>query len=150
MSGAGPVIEPMTLAELPEVLAIEQDSFATPWTAENFRHEIEGNPRAWNLVLRAGGRVVGYACCYLVADELQINEIAIARASRRAGHGGALLAHLIRGARLRGAARATLEVRPSNLAARALYAAHGFAETGRRPGYYADTGEPAILMERTL
>ena len=152
MSAAAPIptIEPMTLVELPEILAIERDSFASPWTAENFRHEIECSPSAWNLVLRAEGRVIGYACSYLVADELQINELAVGARARRNGHGGRILDHILRGGRARGARRATLECRPSNVAARALYASRGFRETGRRRGYYADTGEDAVLMERSL
>jgi ribosomal-protein-alanine N-acetyltransferase len=54
------------------------------------------------------------------------------------------------GARIRGCRLATLEVRPSNAPARALYEAFGFEVVGRRRGYYADTGEDAILLARDL
>jgi len=148
--GEGPLIRAMTLADLPGVLMIERVSFATPWTEDNFRHEIERNPLAWNLVAMRGEAVVGFACAYVVGDELMINDIAVQPGGRRAGVGRALIAHLLEGAVARGCRRATLEVRPSNEPARGLYRAFGFAVAGRRRGYYADTGEDALLMTRVL
>jgi ribosomal-protein-alanine N-acetyltransferase len=147
----GPVaIEPMTVADLPLVLAIERESFTTPWTEANFRHEIEGNPLAWNLVVRAEGRVAAFACAYIVADELMINDLAVDSSKRRLGIASALLRHLTDGARVRGCRRATLEVRLGNGPARALYEGFGFRVVGRRPGYYADTGEDALLLTCAL
>ena len=143
-------IEPMTVEDLPRVLAIERTSFTSPWTEANFRHEIEDNPLAWNLVARADGRIVAFACAYVVADELMINDLAVDGSLRREGLGRALLRHLLEGARVRGCRRATLEVRPSNAPARALYDAFGFALVGRRAGYYADTGEDALLLACAL
>ena len=143
-------IEPMTAADLPSVLAIESESFTTPWTEANFRHEIEGNPLAWNLVVRAEDRVVGFACTYIVAEELMINDLAVEASQRRRGVARALLRHLAAGARVRGCRRATLEVRLGNHPARALYEAFGFRVVGRRPGYYADTGEDALLLTCAL
>jgi len=143
-------IEPMTVDDLPCVLAIERMSFTSPWTEANFRHEIEDNPLAWNLVARAEGRMVAFACAYVVADELMINDFAVDGSLRRGGLGRALLRHLLDGARVRGCRRATLEVRPSNAPARALYEAFGFALVGRRRGYYADTGEDALLLACAL
>jgi ribosomal-protein-alanine N-acetyltransferase len=132
------------------VLSIERTSFKTPWTEANFRHEIEDNPLAWNLVVRDDGKVVGFACAYVVVDELMINDLAVDSAFRRSGLGSALLRYLLEGAKVRGCRRATLEVRPGNTAARALYAAFGFDVVGTRPGYYADTGEDALLLSCAL
>ncbi len=147
----GPVaILPMTVADLPRVLAIEGMSFTSPWTEANFRYEIEENPLAWNLVGRMDGGVVAFACAHIVADELMINDLAVQPSARRRGLGSVLLRHLIEGARIRGCQRATLEVRPSNAPARALYEAFGFEVVGRRRGYYADTGEDAILLACAL
>lgn len=140
----------MTVADLPRVLAIEREAFASPWTEENFRHEIESNPLAWNIIAERDGEPAGFACAYLVADELMVNDIAVEAARRRSGVGRALLRHLLDGARARGCRRATLEVRPTNGPARRLYEAYGFAVVGRRRGYYADTGEDALLMARAL
>jgi len=150
MTGSPVAIEPMTVADLPSVLAIERESFTTPWTEDNFRHEIEGNPLAWNLVARMEGNVVAFACTYIVADELMINDLAVDSSRRRLGVARALLRHLADGARLRGCRRATLEVRLGNASARALYEGLGFRVVGRRPGYYADTGEDALLLTATL
>jgi ribosomal-protein-alanine N-acetyltransferase len=144
------VVEPMTVADLPAVVSIERMSFTSPWTEANFRHEIEGNPLAWNLVARVGGAVVAFACAYVVSDELMINDLAVDASVRRKGVGSALLRHLIDGARVRGCRRATLEVRPGNAPARALYEAFGFDVVGTRPGYYADTGEDALLLTCAL
>jgi ribosomal-protein-alanine N-acetyltransferase len=143
-------IEPMTIADLPRVLAIERNSFTSPWTEANFRYEIDENPMAWNLVGRADGELVAFACAHIVADELMINDLAVDPSARRRGLGGRLLGHMLEGARLRGCRRATLEVRLSNAPARALYEAFGFEIVGRRRGYYADTGEDAILLARAL
>lgn len=143
-------IEPMTVEDLPGVLAIERASFSSPWTEANFRHELQDNPLAWNLVARTAGRVVAFACAYVVADELMINDLAVEAAARRRGIGRVLLRHLIEGARVRGCRKATLEVRPSNAPARALYASFDFAVVGRRPGYYADTGEDGLMLARDL
>ena len=139
-------IGPMAVEDLPRVLAIERMSFTSPWTEANFRHEIQDNPLAWNLVARADGRVLAFACAYVVADELMINDLAVDSSHRRVGLGRALLRHLLDGARVRGCGRATLEVRLGNGPARALYEAFGFSVVGRRPGYYADTGEDALLL----
>jgi ribosomal-protein-alanine N-acetyltransferase len=143
-------IAPMTVEDLPSVLGIERASFTSPWTEANFRHELTENALAWNLVARAGGRVVAFACAYIVSDELMINDLAVDPLARRRGVGRELLGHLIEGARLRGCRRATLEVRPSNTPARALYESLGFAAVGRRAGYYADTGEDGLLLARDL
>jgi ribosomal-protein-alanine N-acetyltransferase len=143
-------IEPMTVADLPRVLAIERMSFTSPWSEANFRYEIEDNTLAWNLVGRAEGVAVAFACAHIVADELMINDLAVDSSVRRQGLGSMLLRHLIDGARVRGCRRATLEVRPSNAPARALYEAFGFEVVGRRRGYYADSGEDAMLLACAL
>ena len=143
-------IEPMTFTDLPSVLAIERASFPSPWSEANFRHELEGNPLAWNLVARVRGAVAAFACAYVVGDELMINDIAVDPSRRRTGLARALLRHLVDGARVRGCRRATLEVRVGNAAARALYERFGFSVVGRRPGYYANTGEDALLLTFAL
>jgi [ribosomal protein S18]-alanine N-acetyltransferase len=144
------VIDAMTVDDLQSVLEIERASFPSPWTEANFRHEIDDNPFAWNVVARAGATVVAFACAYVVAEELMINDLAVDRAWRRRGAARALLSHLIAGASSRACRRATLEVRPGNEAARALYSSFGFVLVGRRAGYYADTGEDALLLSRPL
>jgi [ribosomal protein S18]-alanine N-acetyltransferase len=150
VSGEPITIEPMTVGDLPEVLVLERASFPTPWTEANFRHEIEDNPLAWNLVAKIGGGVAGFACAYVVADEVMINDLAVDERKRRRGVGSAMLRRLLDGARSRGCRRATLEVRLGNGPARALYESFGFTISGLRRGYYADTGEDALLLSFDL
>ncbi len=140
----------MSASDLEEVLAIERVSYPTPWSRESFLFELVENPYAWNLVARRGGRIVGYACLWRVNEELKINNIAIHPEERGAGLGRALLRWVLREAAVRGCTEATLEVRPSNRIARALYGSCGFREVARRPSYYQDTHEDAIVMALDL
>ena len=138
-------IEVMAESDLDQVEAIERGAFRVPWPRESFCYELR-NPRARNLVARVGTAVVGYVCVWLVAGELKINNVAVRPDCRGQGVGAKLLEAVIEPARSRGFTEATLEVRPSNLEARALYERFGFREVGRRKRYYPDSGEDAILM----
>lgn len=136
-----------TPADLTALVAIERDSFTTPWTEESLADELAGSEHTVVLVAEtAEGAVVGYIGCWVVMDEGQINNIAVAPAWRCAGIGGALLAALLNEGRERGLKRYVLEVRPSNTAARRLYARFGFTDGGLRKGYYSDNHEDAIIM----
>lgn len=146
--GAAP--QEMREHDLPEILAIEQASFATPWTRASFVHELRENPFAWNLVMRRDGRVAAYASLWIVDDELRINDIAVDPRVRRRRIGTRLLEWILREAARRGCRRAVLEVRPSNEAARRLYARFGFRQTGVRRGYYQDRHEDALVLEADL
>jgi|Deesub1362A_J573_1020465.scaffolds.fasta_scaffold01687_11 ribosomal-protein-alanine N-acetyltransferase len=145
------LVTPLTRRHLPEVVAIERASFARPWAPELFEAEIR-HRHALPLVAQSlpAGMVVGYLCLWLVAEEVQVQNLAVHPAFRRRGVGRFLLAEGLREAHRRGARLATLEVRPSNLAARRLYASLGFVETGRRPGYYQAEGEDALLLDCRL
>ena len=96
------------------------------------------------LVAERDGRVVGAALGMLLLDQLHVTDIAVTPACRGTGLGSRLLAALVDAGVSMGATSATLEVRPTNHAARALYASAGFVEEGRRPGYYpASDSRPA-------
>jgi len=83
-----------------------------------------------------------------VADELHINNLAVAEPYRRRGIGTALMGYVLKeGARM-GAQRATLEVRRSNDAARQLYERLGFSAAGVRPAYYTNPVEDALVLWR--
>lgn len=140
----------MKASDLDDVLAIERESFPAPWARQHFLHEIRGNAHAYNPVSRDDGHVVAYACTWIVAGSLEINNIAVEAEHRRRGLARALLSRCLDRARSEGCDRAILEVRPSNASARRLYASFGFREVGRRKRYYEDNGEDAILMARAL
>ena len=138
---------PIEPAELSEVLEIERQSFPSAWQRVHFLHEMQFNPAAFLRRLRSARHVLAYACMWQLPNELRINNLAVRPDHRRSGLARTLLRCVLAEGRELGCARATLEVRPSNLAARELYRGQGFVEIGRRVNYYADEGEDAILME---
>ncbi|MGK7861012.1 GNAT family N-acetyltransferase [Falsiroseomonas sp. E2-1-a4] len=97
-------------------------------------------------VLRPGA---GFVLVRVAADEAEILTLAVVPTARRAGLGSALMAEAMAGARARGATALFLEVSDRNAQARALYAACGFTEVGRRRRYYAD-GADALVLRRAL
>ena len=140
----------MTHADLEQVLAIENRSFASPWKRQHFDHELHGNRFSRNRVARLGPAVIGYASVWHLEGELRINNIATHPDYRRRGLGRWLLRALLGEARTAGCGTATLEVRDSNEAARELYRREGFQEVGRRKNYYQMEGEDAVLMSKEI
>ena len=136
----------MGLEHLDEVLKIEELSFPSPWSRSSFIYDITQNQFACYIVAVAEEKVAGYGGMWLILDEAHITNVAVHTDYRMNGIGGALMVELIRRAILRGASRMTLEVRPSNTAARRLYASLGFKDIGLRKRYYTDTNEDAIIM----
>ncbi|MCP3978955.1 MAG: ribosomal protein S18-alanine N-acetyltransferase [bacterium] len=146
----GVTLDAMRESDVEHVARIEAVSFASAWQPEHFLHEILENRFAVNRVLRRGRSILGYSSVWHLDDELKINNFAIAAEQRRRGLGRWMLRHILTAAREAGCVHATLEVRDSNAAARGLYRAHGFVESGRRRGYYQREGEDAILMAAEL
>lgn len=146
----GVLIRPMTLADIGEVVAIDKLSFPVPWPERSYRYELTENPAAHLLVAEQHAsprsRLVGYVGLWLLVDEAHISTIAVHPTERGHGIGEALLTAGLEWAARKGAEMATLEVRASNEAAKILYQKHGFQVVGRRPGYYKDNQEDAVLM----
>jgi ribosomal-protein-alanine N-acetyltransferase len=140
----------MSLADLDEVVGIENVSFPTPWKREHFLHEMKRNPHAWCVVLESRDSVVAYAATWILVDEVHVNEIAVRPDLRGRGVGRRFLARILEEARKMGCKRACLEVRPSNRSARKMYENLGFRETDLRRGYYSDTGEDALVLTADL
>ncbi|MES2210418.1 MAG: ribosomal protein S18-alanine N-acetyltransferase [Chloroflexota bacterium] len=139
-------IEPMSLADLPEVHRIEQASFSVPWPDDAYRTELTGNRLASYLVVRAGDALAGYGGIWMMVDEAHITTFAVDPRWRRQRLGETLLMAMIDLAIARHAREATLEVRLSNVPARRLYEKFGFRPVGVRPRYYSDNGEDALIM----
>ena len=127
------------------VEAVEKESFAIPWSRQSFWEEA-ANERTYYLLALEDEVIIGYAGTWIIEDEAQITNVAIAPRYRGQGIGTRMMAEIIQAAKQRGAVRMTLEVRPSNTAALALYTAFGFKSAGRRPHYYQDNGEYDIIM----
>ena len=117
-----------------------------PWAAAQIASTL-ASPFSFALV-----RETGFLLGQVVAGEAELLTIAVYPEARRRGTGRALVEAFLAEAKARGADTAFLEVAETNTAARSVYAAAGFAQTGRRKGYYRGAGQmvDAILMGRSL
>ncbi|MES2202399.1 MAG: ribosomal protein S18-alanine N-acetyltransferase [candidate division FCPU426 bacterium] len=138
-------------ADLDEVVELEILCFPTPWRRSLFLEElcrkdqctwIKASPKDPST----GFKVAAYMGFWRAVDEAHITNLAVRPQFRRQGLARALLNQTLEIAKAKGCLRATLEVRPSNLAARALYESVGFSDAAIRPRYYIDNGEDALIM----
>jgi ribosomal-protein-alanine N-acetyltransferase len=149
---AGLLLRPATASDLDAVVLIERVSFSDPpWSRRSFASLLD-DPRVRFTVACApaagggGNAVVGYMVMWLVADEAELANLAVAPARRREGIGRYLLDSAMAEALAGGAKSLYLEVRESNVAARALYGGRGFLAVGRRSAYYRNPTEDALLL----
>jgi ribosomal-protein-alanine N-acetyltransferase len=140
-------IRDMRPRDVPQVVAIENATSATPWTRAMFMSEL-GRPGTLDLVADRGGDVLAYVMVSRYADVWHILNLCVREAQRGQGLGGRMLEELFVRAGQRAHLGFTLEVRVSNETAIRLYRRKGFLEHGVRPGYYSDNGEDAIIMWR--
>lgn len=136
-------------SDVPDISRIEDASFASPWNSSEIAKDV-ADEGAYFAVAETGGVTAAYAEMRMVAGEAQIYNIAVDPASRGRGLGEALMMHMADTARDAGCDVMTLEVRSGNEAAYSLYKKLGFREVGRRKGYYAASGEDALLMDLNL
>jgi len=143
------MIRKMTPVDIDEVMRIEKESFSLPWSRESYQGELSNNFATY-LVGDYEGEVIGYGGIWVVFEEAHITNVAVDPAYRKTGVGRALMEELERTARQRKASRILLEVRPSNVAALALYRGLGYLTSGLRKEYYSDNNEDAIIMTKLL
>lgn len=139
-------IRPLGFADLPQVMGVERRAFPTPWSLGMFVLELS-KPSGVCLAAVSRDRLVGYLICARYADVWHLMNIAVDPPMRRRGVATALLDEMFQRAGHDGSY--TLEVRPSNAGAIALYERYGFRAAGTRRRYYHDTGEDAVIMWRT-
>lgn len=169
-------VEPMTVSDLGEVLAIERIAFPSPWSARAYEYELRYNEMAHyfvarqNIALSKNGargdgvlgwlrravrgtptngsipQMVGYVGYWMMAGEAHVSTIAVRPELRGRSYGELLLVYTIQDAAQRGAHVATLEVRVSNTSAQQLYLKYGFEKVGMRKAYYSDNNEDAFIM----
>lgn len=147
------LIRTMGVQDLPRVMEIESLAYSTPWTEPTFRSLLvrrdvdllvaEADERS------AEPRVIGHAVFWVVVDQGELGNIAVAPECRRHGVGTRLLEAVLDCAEERGVREVFLEVRASNIGAQQLYAAHGFRETSRRRSYYTRPVEDALVLRRS-
>jgi ribosomal-protein-alanine N-acetyltransferase len=148
------VIEPATIAALPDILQIEEACFSAPWTRKMIEAELSGNPFAHFLLAKRGTpgevgsvSIVGYLCFWIVFEEVRLMNLAVIESMRHKGIARALVSRALEAGRAQAAVRAVLEVRASNHAAHALYRSLGFHDVTTRQKYYTNPIEDALLME---
>jgi ribosomal-protein-alanine N-acetyltransferase len=139
-------IRSLGYSDLPQVIAIERRAFPTPWSLAMFVLELS-KPSGVCLAAVIDKRLAGYLICARYADVMHLMNVAVDPSARRRRVATALLEQMIERAGLEQAY--TLEVRPSNRGAIALYERFGFRSAGTRRRYYRDTGEDALIMWRT-
>jgi ribosomal-protein-alanine N-acetyltransferase len=140
----GDRITPMTMADLPAVYQLECASQQDRWSLQHFADEL-ANPVAAIDLYWCRDSLAGFLCSWLIAGELQIQNLATLPEMRRRGIVARLLEYVVERSRRSGLNSICLEVRTGNGAAIALYQRFGFVAAGRRPAYYPD-GEDALLM----
>ncbi|MCL2548353.1 MAG: ribosomal protein S18-alanine N-acetyltransferase [Symbiobacteriaceae bacterium] len=136
----------MNTDDLEQVHLIEELSFPSPWSVASFSRELTENPVARYLVLAFDNFIVAYAGVWLILDEGHITNVAVHPEFRGRGLGKEILRSLLKLCTCYGVRAVTLEVRPSNDIALALYHSLGFHISGIRKGYYTDTQEDALIM----
>lgn len=140
----------MTAEDLDAVMAIENDVYPHPWTRGNFRDSLNAGYHCW--IMDLADEIAGYGVVSIGAGEAHLLNMCITARWQRRGLGRELLKFLIQLARESFAHKIYLEVRPSNIGGRRLYASAGFAEIATRRDYYpARRGrEDAVIMELNL
>ena len=143
------MIVPMQEAHIAQIAALEKQCFSDPWSETSVRSELS-NPLSLWLVAEDGGKVVGYVGSQSVAPEADVMNLAVAPEWRSRGIGRALMTALIAQLHSRGITALFLEVRVGNTPAQNLYRSLGFVEVGRRPKYYVNPTEDALILRKEL
>lgn len=143
-----PVLLPMNALHLEAVMAIEASAYAFPWSRGNFVDSLAASYDA-RVLYDEEGTILGYFVAMAGVNEMHLLNITVAPCAWHQGHARFMLDALTEACRERGDRQLWLEVRESNARARAIYRRRGFAEVGRRKGYYPDAHgrrEDAIVM----
>ena len=135
-------------SDVPAISGILRDSSeAAQWPPESYAN-LANSPGGLVLVCDSNAQVIGFIAARQTADDAEILNIAVDHTLRRKGVASALLLAVLDTFRRAATARVYLELRESNLPARALYERHGFTLSGRRKSYYANPAEDALCMLR--
>jgi ribosomal-protein-alanine N-acetyltransferase len=139
------VIRDMRPEDVPVVSEVDRVCFVLAWGEHTFKGELT-SPVCYYRVAELDGEVAGYIGSQMVMDEGHVTTFGVRPDLRRRGIGERLLADVLLHAIRSGCHRVTLEVRQSNESAIRLYRKYGFLPISRRPRYYTDNNEDAIVM----
>ncbi len=137
------------LAERLWEICEEAYTYGSPWTKEQFLSDL-AQPHTEYLVLAENTEVLGFLGYTKVYDEIEITNIAVAKAVQGQGHARTLLQFLINEEKRKEAVQLFLEVRTSNEAAQNLYRSEKFRVLGIRKNYYQKPAEDAVIMSVLL
>ena len=140
-------IEKMQIQHVPQVAALEKQCFSDPWSEKSIASELANDLAFW-LVALEGETVAGYVGSQTVMGESDMMNIAVHPDFRRQGIAEALVETLITELREQGSRCLTLEVRSSNDPAKQLYQKLGFIQIGKRPNYYFNPREDALILRK--
>ena len=143
------MIVTMTVDHVPAVAELEKICFSDPWSANSVASELK-NPLSLWLVALENGEVAGYIGAQTVPPESDMMNVAVHPDHRRKGIAEELVRTLCQQLQAAGSTSLTLEVRASNAGAIALYQKLGFVQVGRRPHYYRNPREDALIMRKEL
>ncbi len=142
-------VRPMSENHVAAVVALAASTpEAARWSPGDYERAGRGDLDGW--VATVEEKLVGFVIARRVADELEILNLAVEPAHRRCGVASRSLEAALESGRARGAKRAFLEVRESNTGAIAFYQRRGFVRAGRRPRYYSDPLEDALVLSRSF
>jgi ribosomal-protein-alanine N-acetyltransferase len=147
---SGVTVRRLEPRDLEAVVAIESAAlpWAAHWTPESYLAAPESGMLA--LVAEQQGRTVGFLLARYLGAEMEILNLAVTEQARREGVGRRLVQAALKEGERRSAASVFLEVRESNAAALAFYAALGFSPVGQRVGYYQEPAEDALVLSLPL
>ena len=141
------MIEPMNASHVSQIAQLEKRCFSDPWSEKSIASELD-NPLSLWLVAVEAGEVVGYVGSQTVLGETDMMNLAVAPEARRQGTGRALVLALVDALTEKGSHSLMLEVRVSNTPAQKLYESLGFSQVGRRPKYYVNPREDALILRK--
>lgn len=142
-------IRKLVLEDAPVIAALEKRCFSDPWSEKSIASEVH-NPLAYWLVAEDGGEILGYIGSQSVLDAADVMNLAVSPDHRRKGIGEKLIKALTRHLQENGVIALLLEVRVSNAPAIRLYEKLGFVQVGRRPRYYTNPREDALILRKEL
>lgn len=131
--------------DIPAVAELEKQCFSAPWSEKALEY-LTGDDAFGMVCLGEDGTALAYAGITVSLDDGALTNVATAPAARRKGLGEQVLLALMEEARRRGVTRFSLEVRESNFPAIGLYEKLGFTVAGKRPRFYTDPAEAALVM----
>ena len=137
----------MTADHVSQVAQLERECFHDPWSEKSIASELN-NPLSLWLVALDGQQVAGYVGSQSVMGEADMMNIAVSAKFRRMGIAQELVQRLVMALREKDVCSLTLEVRASNEPAKALYGKLGFEQVGRRPNYYRNPKEDALILRK--